>query len=59
MDRKTRNEVLASLCQEAWYHAIAGQKLLSHVRDLESQFRAIDAIADKKELENVRLLNSR
>jgi hypothetical protein len=52
MDRKTRNEVLASLCQEAWYHAIAGQKLLSHVRDLESQFRAIDAIADKKELEN-------
>jgi hypothetical protein len=48
MDRKTRNNLLAELHSEAWHHAIAGQKLLSKIRDLETLFKAQDIKEDNK-----------
>jgi hypothetical protein len=42
MDKKTRNALLEELHMEAWRHAIAGQKLLSRIRDLETLFKAQD-----------------
>jgi hypothetical protein len=52
LDRKNRNVLLAELQSEAWHHAIAGQKLLSRIRNLEAVFWAEDARADKKAKEN-------
>jgi hypothetical protein len=54
MDKKTRNALLAELQLEAWHHAIAGQKLLSRIRNLEAVFWAEDAREDKKDKENDR-----
>jgi hypothetical protein len=48
MDRKTRNKILEGLSSEAWHHAIAGQKLLSRIRELETMFKAQDAREDKQ-----------
>lgn len=48
MDRKIRNKILEELTSEAWHHAIAGQKLLSRIRDLETMFKAQDAKEDKE-----------
>jgi len=48
MDRDSRNQILAELHIEAWRHAIAGQKLLSTIRDLETMFKAQDAKEDRK-----------
>jgi hypothetical protein len=53
LDRKNRNALLAELQSEAWHHAIAGQKLLSRIRELESIFRAEDYREDRKAKENV------
>ena len=52
IDRKRRNALLAELQSEAWHHAIAGQKLLSRIRELEAIFWAEDAREDKKAKEN-------
>jgi hypothetical protein len=52
LDRKSRNALLAELQTEAWHHAIAGQKLLSRIRNLEAVFWAEDAKEDKKTKEN-------
>ena len=52
LDRKNRNALLAELQLEAWHHAIAGQKLLSRIRNLEAVFWTEDAREDKKALEN-------
>jgi hypothetical protein len=54
MDKKTRNTLLAELQLEAWHHAIAGQKLLSRIRNLEAVFWAEDTREDKKDKENDR-----
>ena len=48
MDRKSRNALLAELQSQAWHHAIAGQKLLSRIRNLETVFWAEDAKEDKE-----------
>jgi len=48
MDRKIRNKILEELTSETWHHAIAGQKLLSRIRDLETMFKAQDAREDKQ-----------
>jgi hypothetical protein len=48
MDRKIRNKILEELSLEAWHHAIAGQKLLSRIRDLETMFKAQDTREDKE-----------
>jgi hypothetical protein len=48
MDKDTRNKMLEELHMEAWRHAIAGQKLLSKIRDLETMFKAQDAREDKQ-----------
>jgi len=48
MDRKIRNKILEELSLEAWHHAIAGQKLLSRIRDFETMFKAQDAREDKQ-----------
>jgi hypothetical protein len=49
IDRETRNAVLENLVSEAWHHAIAGQKLLSRIRDLETMFKAEDAREDNQQ----------
>jgi hypothetical protein len=48
MDREARNAILEELHLEAWKHAINGQRLLSRIRDLETMFKADDAIMDKQ-----------
>jgi hypothetical protein len=48
MDRNTRNKLLEELHMETWRHAIAGQKLLSKIRDLETMFKAEDMKEDKE-----------
>jgi hypothetical protein len=48
LDKKTRNDLLAELQLEAWHHAIAGQRLLSRIRNLEAVFWAEDAKTDKE-----------
>jgi len=48
MDKDTRNKMLEELHMEAWRHAIAGQRLLSKIRDLETMFKAQDAKEDKE-----------
>jgi hypothetical protein len=49
MKRETRNVLLEELHLEAWKHAIAGQKLLARIRDLETMFKAEDAIEDTQQ----------
>jgi superfamily I DNA/RNA helicase len=40
---------------EAWKHAIAGQRLLSRIRDLETMFKAEDVKEDKeKQMEKIK-----
>ena len=52
IDRNSRNKILEELTSEAWHHAIAGQKLLSRIRDLETMFKAQDYREDKEQHEN-------
>jgi hypothetical protein len=52
IDRESRNKLLEELHMEAWKHAIAGQKLLSRIRDLETMFKAEDVKEDRKQHEN-------
>jgi len=48
MEKDTRNKLLEELHLEAWRHAIAGQKLLSRIRDLETLFKAQDILEDSR-----------
>jgi hypothetical protein len=48
MEKDTRNKLLEDLHLEAWRHAVAGQRLLSRIRDLETLFKAQDILEDKE-----------
>jgi len=55
IDRESRDKLLGDLHMEAWKHAIAGQRLLSRIRDLETMFKAEDVKEDKeKQMEKIK-----